>query len=84
MGRAEGFASAESYVWNAGIHNAPGEIQSLGAIQLIAPGPVGAGLLAAGEAARGAAIGQLPGKKKGRAVFAYGAPRHYGLLNFFR
>jgi hypothetical protein len=36
------------------------------------------------EAARPAAVGQLPGKKKGRAVFVYRAPRHFRLQDYFR
>ena len=42
--------------------------------QLVRPRAVGAGLLAAREAARAAAVGELPGKEKGRAVLLYRTP----------
>ena len=80
MRRTERLAAAECYIGNPGCDDALCEVERLGAIQLIAPGPVGPRLLATGEAARRAAVGQLPGKKKGRAVLADGTPRQFELL----
>ena len=81
---AERLAAAEGDVGNAGIDDAAREVERLVAAELVAPGAVGAGFLAAGDAARAAAVGELPGKKKGRAVFVYRAPRHCGQLDYFR
>src|SRR5205085_8980385 len=58
------------------IDDGAGEAERLATAQLIAPGLVRAGLLAARKTARAAAVGQLPGKKKGRIVVIDGAPRH--------
>ena len=65
---AERLAAAEGDVGNAGSDDAAGELERLVAVELVAPGAVRAGFLAAGDAARAAAVGELPGKKKGRAV----------------
>ena len=65
MRHAERLAAAEGDVGDAGLDDAPREVERFVAAKLIAPGLVGAGLLAAGDAARAAAVGQLPGKKKG-------------------
>jgi hypothetical protein len=59
-------------------------VERLIAAELVAPGAVGARFLAARDAASAAAIGELPGKKKGRAVLLYRAPGHFGLLAYFR
>jgi hypothetical protein len=64
---AERLAAAEGDVGNAAGRDAAGELERLAAGELVAPGAVRAGFLAAGDAARAAAIGELPGKKKGRA-----------------
>jgi hypothetical protein len=71
---AERLAAAEGDVGNAGGGDRVGEGERLVRRQLVAPGLVGAGLLATGEAARAAAVGQLPGEKKGRRVLIDGAP----------
>src|SRR5262249_28960941 len=75
MADAERLAAAESDVGDAGVDDAPGKVERLGAIELITPGAVGAGFFAASDAACATTVGQLPGKKKGRAVVVYGAPR---------
>jgi hypothetical protein len=64
---AERLAAAEGDVRNAGLGDAARELERLFPVELVAPGAVRAGLLAAGDTARAAAIGKLPGKKKGRA-----------------
>jgi hypothetical protein len=74
MRRAERLAAAEGDVRDPGIGDRGGEIERLARRQLIAPGPVGTRFLAAREAARAAAVGQLPGKKKGRFVVIDRAP----------
>ena len=74
-GTAERLAAAERDVRNAGVDDAVGEVEGLVARQLVAPGLVGTGFLAARDAPRAASVGQLPGKKKGRAVFDDRAPR---------
>jgi len=71
---AERFTAAERDVGDAGSGDRVGERERLARAQLVAPCPVGPGLLAAGDAARAAAIGQLPGEKKGRCVLIDGAP----------
>ena len=67
MRHAERLAAAERDIGDAGLDDAPREVERLVAAKLIAPRLVGAGLLAARDAARAAAVGQLPGKEKGRA-----------------
>ena len=52
------------------------ERQRLVTPELVAPRLVGTGLLAAGEAARLAAVGQLPGDEQGRTVIVGRAPLH--------
>jgi hypothetical protein len=74
MRRPERLAAAEGDIGDAGIGDRGREIERLARRQLVAPGPVGTRFLAAREAARAAAIGQLPGKKKGRFVVIDGAP----------
>ena len=74
MRRAERLAAAEGNIGDAGVGDARGDVQRLVARQLVAPRLVRAGFLAAREAARAAAIGQLPGEEKGRAVSSTGAP----------
>jgi hypothetical protein len=81
---AERLAAAESDIRNTERNDAAGEVERFVAIELVAPGPVRTGLLAAGDAACCAAVGKLPGKKKGRAVFMYRAPRHCGPLDYLR
>jgi len=74
MRGTERLAAAEGDVGDAERGDAVGERERLARAQLVAPSLVGAGLLAAREAARAAAVGQLPGEKKGRRVFIDGAP----------
>jgi len=64
---AERLPAAEGNVGNPGIDDAARQVERFVAAELIAPGAVRARLLAAGDAARTAAVGELPGKKKGRA-----------------
>ena len=78
MRHAERLAAAEGDVGDAGLDDAPREVERLVAAKLIAPRLVGAGFLAAGDAARAAAVGQLPGKEKGRPVLIDRAPLHRG------
>jgi hypothetical protein len=68
MGHAQRLAAAEGCVGNSRGHDLARDIQRLGARELVTPRLVGSGLLAAGEAARAAAIGELPGNEKGRPV----------------
>jgi hypothetical protein len=75
MRRAERLAAAEGDVGDAGLGDRGGEIERFARRQLVAPGAVRTGFLAAREAPRAAAVGQLPGKKKGRFVVIDGAPR---------
>ena len=65
--RAERLAAAERDVGNAGGDDAAGEFERLAPVELVAPGAIRPRFLAAGDAARAAAIGELPRKKKGRA-----------------
>jgi hypothetical protein len=74
MRRAERLAAAEGDIGDAGSGDRGREIERLASRQFVAPGPVGTGFLAAREATRAAAVGQLPGKKKGRFVVIDGAP----------
>jgi hypothetical protein len=78
MRHGERLAAAKGDVGNAGVDDAFGEVERLIARQLVAPRLVRAGLLAAGEATRAAAVGELPGEKKGRVVLEYRAPLHCG------
>jgi hypothetical protein len=64
---AEGLAASERDIGNAERRDALRELARFVAAELIAPGAVRTRFLAAGDAARGAMIGELPGKKKGRA-----------------
>jgi hypothetical protein len=72
---AEGLAAAEGDVGDAGCGDGVGERERLARRQLVAPGPVRTGFLAARDAARAAAVGQLPGQEEGRIVVVDGAPR---------
>ena len=76
MRDAERLAAAEGDEGDAEIDDVAGDAKRLVAAQLIAPGLVGAGFLAARKTACAAAVGQLPGKKKGRIVVIDGAPLH--------
>jgi hypothetical protein len=76
MRDAERFTAAEGDEGNAGFRDRAREVERLGAGQLVGPGFVGPGLFAAREASRAAAVGQLPGKKKGRPVLIDRTPRH--------
>src|SRR4029079_19837030 len=76
MRDAERLAAAEGDEGDAEIDDGAGEAERLVAAQLIAPGLVGAGFLAARQTARAAAVGQLPGEKKGRVVVIDRAPLH--------
>ena len=69
-------AAAEGDVGNAGLGDAPGEVEGFGAGQLIGPRLVRPRLLAAGDAAGAAPVGQLPGEEQGRRVFFERAPLH--------
>jgi hypothetical protein len=71
---AERLAAAEGDVGDAGVGDRLGEDERFAGAQLVTPRPVGAGLLATRETTRAAAIGQLPGEKKGRCVLIDGAP----------
>ena len=73
---AERLAAAEGDEGNAEIDEGAGEVECLLAAQLIAPGSAGARFLAARQTACAAAVGQLPGKKKGRVVVIDRAPLH--------
>ena len=84
MRHAERLAAAECDIRNPERGDAPPKLERLVAVELIAPGAVGTRFLAAGYATRAAAVGELPGKKKGRAVFVYRAPRDSGQLGYFR
>jgi hypothetical protein len=66
VSHAERLAAAERDIGNAAGRDAAGELERLAPIELVAPGAVRAGFFAAGDAARAAAIGELPRKKKGR------------------
>jgi hypothetical protein len=63
----ERFAAAEGDIRNTRSDDAAGEVEGLAAGELVAPGAVRARFLAAGDAARAAAVGELPGKKQRRA-----------------
>jgi len=76
MRDAKGLAAAEGGEGDAEIDDGVGEAKRLVTAQLIAPGLVGTGFLAARKTARAAAVGQLPGKEKGRIVVIDGAPLH--------
>nr|HET7859480.1 hypothetical protein [Caldimonas sp.] len=71
---AERLTAAEGDVGDVERGDRVGEGERLARRQLVAPRLVGAGFLAACEAARSAAVGQLPGEKKGRRVLVDGAP----------
>jgi len=74
MGDAQRLAAAESGVGNSRGNDLARDIQRFGTSELVAPCLVGTGFLAAGEAARAAAVGELPGNEKGRPVFLDRAP----------
>src|SRR5262252_8260080 len=76
MRHAERLAAAECRIGNAELADATREIERFVAPQLIPPSAIGPGLLAARDALRVAAVGQLPGKKKGRPVLVERMPRH--------
>ena len=63
--RTERLAAAEGNVGDAGVGDAPRDVERLVARQLVAPGLVGSGFLAACDAAGAASVGQLPGKERG-------------------
>ena len=71
---AERFAAAKGGVGNSRGNDLARDIERLGARELVTPRLVGPGFLAAGEAARAAAIGELPGNEKGRPVLLDRAP----------
>jgi hypothetical protein len=68
MRHAQRLAAAERRVGNAERADGLGDPDGLVGAKLVRPAPVGAGFLAAGEAARLAAVGQLPGDEEGSAV----------------
>src|SRR4030095_5710918 len=72
----ERLTAPEGNEGNAGFRDAAREVERLVAGELVRPRFVRAGLLAARETARAAAVGQLPGKKKGRPVLIDRTPRH--------
>jgi hypothetical protein len=74
MGHAQRLAAAEGGIGNSSGYDLPRDIERLGARELVAPGLVGAGFLAAGEATRAAAVGELPCNEKGRPVLLDRAP----------
>ena len=82
MRHAERLAAAERNVGDAELADAPREVERFVAAKLVAPRLVGAGFLAARDAARAAAVGQLPGEEEGRPVLVDRAPRHRG--RYFR
>lgn len=65
MRHTERFASTEGHIRDAEVGDSPRHVERFVAAQLIAPGLVGSRFLATGDAARAAAIGQLPGKNRG-------------------
>ena len=79
--RVERLSAAERDIRDARVDDAVRERQRLVAVELVGPALVGAGLLAAREAARVAAIGELPRKKERRAVFVYRAAGKRGQLS---
>jgi hypothetical protein len=84
MRHAERLAAAECRIGDAELADATREIERLVAPKLIPPSAVGPGLLAARDTLRVAAVGQLPGKKKGRPVLVERTPRRCGRRRYFR
>src|SRR5262249_48375278 len=84
MRHAERLAAAECHIGDAKLADTTREIERLVGPKLIPPSVVGPGLLAARDTFRVAAIGQLPGKKKGRPVLTQRTPRHCGRRRYFR
>ena len=80
MRHSERLASAESNIRDAESNDVPGEFQRLVSREFVAPSLVGTGLLAAGDTVRAAAVSQLPGNKKRRAVLVDRVPLHSGML----
>src|SRR5205823_7337826 len=68
MGYSERLAAAERNIRNAEAIDLARDRQRFVARRFIGPRLVGSGFFATGDATRIAAIGQLPGDKKGRAV----------------
>src|SRR5262249_49828117 len=84
MRHAERLAAAECRIGDAELADATREIERLVAPKLIPPNAVGPGLLAAGDTLRVAAVGQLPGKKKGRPVLVERTHRRCRRRRYFR
>jgi hypothetical protein len=75
VAHAKRLAPAEGDVGNARFGDVAGELQGLLACQLIVPGAVRTGFLAAGDAARTAVVGQLPGEEQRSGIFLDRAAR---------
>jgi hypothetical protein len=67
-------AAAERDVGNGELDDRVRERERLVARQLVRPRAIGPGLLAARDAARRAAVGELPGDEERRAIFVDRAP----------
>jgi hypothetical protein len=74
MRDTERLAAAEGRVRDAGFDDAPREVECLVAPKLVSPSSVGPGFLAARDATRAAAVGQLPGDEQSGAVLVNRAP----------
>jgi hypothetical protein len=72
MSDTEGLSASEHDIGNADRGDLPGERERFLAGQLISPGAIGSGLLAAGKAPTLAAVGELPGDEERRAVVLRG------------
>ena len=64
----ERFTTAEGYIGNARLDDAPGEVQGLPALEFVGPRIARPRRFAARNAAPGAAIRELPGDEQGRPV----------------
>jgi hypothetical protein len=71
----ERLAATESDIRNAEVRDFACDSQRFIAVELIGPSLVGSRVFTAGNAARAAAIGQLPGDEEGCSVLVYRAPR---------
>jgi hypothetical protein len=76
--RAQRLAAAECDIGNPGGDDALREVQRFGGRELVAPGLIGAGFLAAGDATGAATVGQLPRDEEGRPVLLDRTPRQCG------
>lgn len=65
VGHLEGFATAKRAIGDARRDDPPRELERFVPIELVNPGLIGTRLLAARDAASGAAIGKLPSDERG-------------------